>query len=150
MAFQSDWATNVLVGLHTNTFNEYSFGGYTLDDGPCGSGDPGGYYVLNGDNIMLSPQNMLPTNLTVISPSSPLTLTEMLVNGNTNSMSASFTNPVLAQLHNDITDQSPALTSITDTCTPGCRAMFQRLHWGLHFWRQWRPAARPVPSPWHG
>jgi hypothetical protein len=104
VAFQSDWATNVLVGLHTNTFNEYSFGGYTLDDGPCGSGDPGGYYVLNGDNIMLSPQNMLPTNLTVISPSSPLTLTEMLVNGNTNSMSASFTNPVLAQLHNDITD----------------------------------------------
>jgi len=25
VAFQSDWATNMLVGLHTNIFNEYSF-----------------------------------------------------------------------------------------------------------------------------
>lgn len=103
VAFQSDWATNMLVGLHTNIFNEYSFGGYTADPGPCGDGDPGGYYVLNGDPIMVSPPNLLPTNITVI-PSLPLTLTEMLVTGNTNALSENFSNSTLAALHDDITN----------------------------------------------
>ncbi len=98
ITIQTDWATNLTQGIHTNTFNEYSYGGYTVDTGVCGT--PAGYYVLNGDPVMLDP--LLPTNYIIIAPLSPLVLIDNLVTGNTNNVQINFQNMALAQLHNDV------------------------------------------------
>ena len=103
ITLQTDWATNLIQGLHTNIYNEYSFGGYSQDGGLCGT--PANFYVLNGDPVMLDP--LLPSNSIVIVPLTPLQLLETIITGNTNNTSVNYANADLAQFHSDVTDPVP-------------------------------------------
>ena len=93
-----DSATNTVQILHTNTFEQYAFGGYSLEEGVCGT--PPAFYVLAGDDALLD--SYLPTNYVVLQPPSALALMEQQVINVTNSVSASYTDTTLTVLHNDI------------------------------------------------